>query len=195
MKTRFAFPILALALMLSSACQVAGRHVAVMDFENNTGEKRYDYLESAIPEYVTADLANRQDLTLLERQDVQRYLAEIDFDLQDLRRLSRWQTLGRRVGADYLVAGSVSRLQNNFILTARIFDVRRGRIVSGSSIVGTCVFESQLFDRANHIAAQIAQMLASPGHGNHRPDAPDSEPTHDRAAQPSEPRTPGDGEL
>lgn len=156
--------LLALCLCLG-ACSSLPRRVAIMDFENNTGEQRYDALSAALPEAITAYLTNSQTIEILERQDIGRYLEEIDSGKPDFtsRRLSRWQRLGERLGAEYLVAGSVARLDNNFILHARLFDVERGEVLPGSSMTQTCRSESELYYRVQAVAWELADMLRPRG--------------------------------
>jgi len=147
--------LLLLALALSG-CGYMPRRLAIMDFENDTSESRYDFLSAALPEYLSASLANSRAIRLLERQDIHRYLNEIDSDPSDTRRLSRWQKLGERIGAEYLVAGSVSRLDRNFIITTRLFSVDKGEVVLGSAVTQACVNEYEIY----HIAQTIARYLA-----------------------------------
>ena len=151
--------LLGIVVFLCSSCSMAPRRVAIMDFENATGSTFNDKLKVAVPEYLTQYLSGYDSIHLLERQDIHRFLAEIDADPSDTQRLSRWQKLGQKINAQYLIAGSCSRLDRNFILTARIFSVETGQVIPGSASTKTCINESEIFDRAKNIASELAYQL------------------------------------
>ncbi|HBF35438.1 TPA: hypothetical protein DDW35_12825, partial [Candidatus Sumerlaeota bacterium] len=57
------------ALLLISGCSRAtSSRVAVLNFQNATGDERLNYLENALPEYLIASLSNGQESVMLERQ-------------------------------------------------------------------------------------------------------------------------------
>ena len=63
-----------IALVLPSCAFLSGcsyhapLRVAVLNFENSTGDPTYDFLEQALPEYLIARLSNTNSAILLERQ-------------------------------------------------------------------------------------------------------------------------------
>lgn len=159
------FLLLLLVAMVLGGCSMAPRRVAIMDFENATGSPDCDKLAVAIPEYLTQYLTGYDSMHVLERQDIHRFLAEIDSDPSDTRRLSRWQKLGQKINAQYLIAGSCSRLDQNFIITARLFSVETGQIIPGTASTKTCTREYEIFDRAKNMAADLAYQLKYRTHG------------------------------
>lgn len=163
MKRLFLLLVLLLPLLLlSSGCTMWGpRHVAVMNFENATGEARYDFLSTAVPEYLTNGLTNYKGIQLRERQSIQRFLTEVEADRPDLesKRLSMWQKLGQRLEADFLIAGSVSRLNGNFILIARLFSVATGEVIPGSAVQRSCTNEIEIYNQSRTIAATLAGLI------------------------------------
>lgn len=157
---RYALPLLPLLLLLA-ACSGTPCPVGIMNFENATGSPKYTFLSSAIPEYLTAGLTNRPNINLRERQSIARYLEEVDAMPadSDSKRMALWQQLGRKIEADYLVAGSISRLDRNFVIIARLFSVYEGEIVPGSAITQTCIQESEIYDRSKKISDYLARQI------------------------------------
>lgn len=149
-----------LLLALVSGCTVVPRRVAIMDFVVASEDPRHRYLGIAIPEWMTQNLANYGDyIKLLERQDIHRFLAEIDADPSDPRNLSRWQKLGQKIRAQYLISGSCSRLGQNYILAARIFSVETGQIIPGSATTQACVYDYEIYDRVKRMSAEMAWQI------------------------------------
>lgn len=159
-------PLLALALLLGSGCAGTfrtNRRVAVVDFENLTGDPNYRFLQGAVAEYLTTYLANSGAILLRDRQDISRKLEEIDASESEAARLARWRLLGRRIGAQYLVGGAVSRLEKNFVINARMFNVARGEVVPGSAFTETCKYEYEIYDRVQRVGAYLAAQLKARG--------------------------------
>lgn len=158
---RYALSLLPLCLLLLSACSMTPCPVGIMNFENATGSPKYAFLSSAIPEYLTNGLANKPNIYLRERQSIARYLEEVDAMPadSDSKRMAMWQQLGRKIEADFLIAGSVSRLDHNFIIIARLFSVYDGEIVPGSAITQTCIQESEIYDRSRKISDFMARQI------------------------------------
>lgn len=158
--------LLALALLLGSGCAGTFRathRVAVVDFENLTGDPNYRYLQGALGEYLTTYLANSGAIMMRDRQDIQRKLIEIDSTESEAARLARWRILGRRIDVQYLVGGSVSRLEGNFVLNARLFNVSLGEVVPGSAFTETCKYEYEIYDRMQRVGAYLANQLKMRG--------------------------------
>ena len=61
--------------------------------------------------------------------------------------------------ADYLVAGSVSRLDEEFIIVVRLFSVRKGLVVPGSAIQQSCHNEEEIYPRTEAIALHLKDQI------------------------------------
>jgi len=176
-------PLLLLLTVLMSGCVMMPTRVAIMDFENATGDPAFDKLKIAVPEYLTQYLTNYGFITLLERQDIHRFLAEIDSDPTDTRNLSRWQKLGEKINAHYLIAGSCSRLDQNFVLCARIFSVEKGQVIPRSASTKTCMREYEIFDQVRSIASELGYQLKYRGGAVARQSAQQGVPSREGAAR------------
>jgi TolB-like protein len=147
-----------LALALGSGCSrgSATVRVAFLDFENSTGSDQYGFLETALPEYLITELSQSPAAAMLDRHNPR--LARDPQLVEENAASRRW--LAANLGqADYYIAGGVSRLERNFILTARLCDARSGRVVPGSAITQTCIHEFEIYSRAQNIAVFLAEKL------------------------------------
>ena len=139
------------------------KRVAVIDFQNLTGETRYDRLGGVMGESLTNHLANSGALLLRDRLDITRVLEKVDTTESEAVRHARLRILGRKIDAEYLVVGGISLLDDNFILTARLFSVSRGEVLNGSGIEEACKHEYELYYRVQRIGAFMVNQLAKRG--------------------------------
>lgn len=157
---RFVLSLLLPALLaIVSGCARDARLVAVTDFQNLTGDTDNDYLEGVLAETLTSYLANSGGILLRDRQDIYLSFDEIDASGSEAERFNRLRTMGKKVGAEYIVCGSLSRFDKNFVLTARIFGVRAGNVLPGSAISVACTQQYELYDRAQNVGAFLVSRL------------------------------------
>jgi TolB-like protein len=150
---------LIIALLMCS-CTFVPYRVMIMDFEHNSKLGDEQYLVTAIPEFLTATLGNEQICRLLERQDMRTYFMTFKPELTNEGKWNKLKRFGEAIGADYLVLGSVSRLDDNYILEARLFSVRDGTIVPGTAVWQSCSSTREIFDKCRYIARFLAYQLA-----------------------------------
>lgn len=158
------FFLLMLAVLVLGGCaRISTKRVAVMDFDNLTGADNYQFLKGAMGEYLTSYLTNSGVIMLRERQDIGVCLAEIDGSTWDKERYDRLRTLGKKLKVQYIVLGSVSRLEGNFVVSARLFSVKTGEVIPGTSVTQSCRQEYELYDRAQLLGGYLFQQLKSRG--------------------------------
>lgn len=155
----FLFLLAALSLFAGCALNAQPR-VAVLNFENATGQEEFAFLEDAVPEYLIASLSRQNDPVILERQDARVYGSTSP--VQDPLTTRKW--LARQIRqAHFFIAGSVSRLETNFIITARLCDAANGEVLPGTAITLTCLREEDIYPRVQNMAAFFASQLRRRG--------------------------------
>jgi TolB-like protein len=151
---------LACSLLASGCSRTVPRRVAVLNFENATGDERLNYLENALPEYLIASLSNGQESVMLERQMPR--LATGKPAEKAPRHAKEWLARNAR-RANYFIAGSISRLERNYILTARLCNAKTSEILTGSAVTEACISEQQIYNRMLTIAQKLAVQLKNNG--------------------------------
>ena len=150
-------PALLLIAFMASACArgpvIRDRRVVVMDFENATHDAQYDGLAKGLAEMLTALLVNQDRVAVVERQDLAGSFAMARGDA------SRWYEIARKADLDYLVTGSVSSLDSNFVVNARLLSVSTGQIVKGSSITRSCNRVEDLYPVMEAVARNMGYSL------------------------------------
>ena len=163
MSRRFTLPLASLAIcMLASGCVLIPRNVVVMDFENTTGDHRYDGYAKSIPESITT-VMNRHPKTvsMLERQDINHYLEEIDRSTKKDERFNRFQQLGKRLEADYLVLVSVAKFGELLVVQCRLFSVETGKIIPASSEAFRCNRHEEIPDMIDLLGKRMVDEVSA----------------------------------
>ena len=154
------FLVSVLVLPLLFGCMTPYKRVLIMNFDNATGDPSCEKLEVAVPEYLTTYMSHYEGMIFLERQAVNQYM--LDHGLKNdalFRNPNNWKLLGQQQGADYLIAGSISRLGENFIIVARLFSVDKGVVVPGSSVNQYCREEEDIYLKIQIIAEFLRRQI------------------------------------
>lgn len=151
--------LLAVLLLPVVSCQMdpRPRRVAVMEFEIAIPGGDDQHHAKTVPELLTASLSNDKRIGVVERFDVQQGMAAIDPG-RDPQKL---QKLGRQLSADYLVEGSLSKLEDNYILNARLFSVATGETVPGTSYFKSFQREEDLYPSIQSVSRFMAYQVAN----------------------------------
>jgi TolB-like protein len=144
--------------LLAFGCQAdpRPRRVAVMEFEIAIPGGDSQHHTRTVPELLTASLSQDKRVGVVERYDVQQGLAA----LGEGREPAKLQQLGRRLNADYLVEGSLSKLEDNYILNARLFSVATGETVPGTSYFKSFQREEDLYPSIQSVSRFMAHQVA-----------------------------------
>jgi TolB-like protein/class 3 adenylate cyclase/Tfp pilus assembly protein PilF len=94
----------------------AGPTVAVLPFENISGNSEEEYFSDGLTEDIITELARNRELNVLARNLTQQYRNQPPDP----------PAAGLRLGADYVLEGSVRRSGTRVRITAQLIDVRNG---------------------------------------------------------------------
>ncbi len=114
--------------------------IAVMYFENNTGEEEIRWLSKGLPSMLITDLAQTPGLDVVSSQRIQEVLEDIgEGELETIKR-SLVPEIARRAGAGAVVVGSIFKSGQEIRIDVQIEDVESGRVLSAESVRGDDVF-------------------------------------------------------
>lgn len=119
------------------------------------------YLGGAVGERVRGALVNRGPWTVLEASQMNEIASEHKLSLSGLVDEKKAIKVGKVLGAQYLIVGSVNATGSVFTLTARLVDVRTGVVHSGFQAV-THQGEEGLIEASSFLAEDIALELGGP---------------------------------
>jgi serine/threonine protein kinase/tetratricopeptide (TPR) repeat protein len=133
--------------------------IAVISFENQTGDKSYDYLQKAIPSLLITSLEQTgvPYVATWERlHDLLKQIGKGDLDIIDA---DMGFELCRREGIQAVVLGSFVKAGDVFATDAKVLDVGTKRLLKSASSRGRGV-DSILENQIDQLTAEISQGLA-----------------------------------
>ncbi len=129
-----------------------GPTVAVMPFDNLSGDPAQDLLAVGIGEDLVVELGRYRDLNVLSRQSTYALRSEA----MDVREI------GRILGADYVLEGTVRRAGDRLRVTARLIDAASGAQV-WSEAFDDMLTASNIFDVQLRITERVASEVGDSG--------------------------------
>jgi TolB-like protein/class 3 adenylate cyclase/Flp pilus assembly protein TadD len=137
-----------------------GPTIAVLPFENLSGDPAQDYLADGISEDVIIELGRFRDLNILSRQSTSAYRGKA----MDIRKI------GAELRADYVLEGSVRQTGERLRVTGRLIDAATGAQI-WSEAFGGALTASNLFDVQLSITERVALEVADSDGAVRRVDA------------------------
>ena len=126
------FIFIILILFLTGQAAFAQLTLAIGDFKNDSEEFYLDAWEKSIPEFLKSDLAQAEELTVVERQQLESVLNEQALSMTGLMDSSTAKTVGKMVGAQYIIGGKINQSGRWIRIDARIVQVATGEVKSVS---------------------------------------------------------------
>ncbi|MFZ5475717.1 MAG: CsgG/HfaB family protein [Myxococcota bacterium] len=111
--------------------------LAVMPLAKGAGSAQYEGLGRALAGMLVTDLSALPGVRLVERDQLDALLAELKLKESGYLDPASAQKLGKGVGAQYVVIGSFTVIDPQFVLDARIVAVQSGEIVKAANAAGT----------------------------------------------------------
>lgn len=130
--------------------------VAVLRFDNNTGDTQYDHLGRALSSMTISDLSVIERIQLVERERLEELLAELDLQQSAYVDPTTAQTVGQIIGAEYVVAGAFVTVEPQMRLDTRIARVETSEIVTTADVTGE---RTSLFDLQQQLADELIAGL------------------------------------
>jgi tetratricopeptide (TPR) repeat protein/tRNA A-37 threonylcarbamoyl transferase component Bud32 len=131
-------------------------YLAVLPFENKTGEPALDWMASGIPDNLTADLAQSKFFRVMSLERLHQVVAEIGKDLSELGTAEAIDLLGRATDLDAVAVGSFVKAGDLIRITMKIEDPHDQEVI-GSAIVDDA--ESRLLDLIDRLSVETKQIF------------------------------------
>ncbi len=134
----------------------ASRVVAVLYFDNNTGDARYNVLQKGLADMLVTDLSGVSSLEVVEREKLEQVVGELD------RQNSRYfdpktaQKIGRLIGARYAVTGAFAAIAPRMRIDIRLIEVATARVVMADKVVGN---QDSLFELEEALVKKFVRGL------------------------------------
>ena len=104
--------------------------LAVTEFKTLADKGRNTQLGVMVSEMFTTEVVNSDAFKIVEREQLEKVLKEIAMAQSGIIDTTKAQEIGRMLGADAIITGSVIRIQDKLRIDARIIEVETGVVVS-----------------------------------------------------------------
>jgi TolB-like protein len=111
----------------------AKQTVAVLDFESIGSE---DYLGKAVAEIMRTELVGTDRFRVVERAQIKQALTEQTLQLSGTIDTESAVQLGKLLGADQIIVGSVVKIGSAYTINSRMIDVKTGEARLGRNVTG-----------------------------------------------------------
>jgi TolB-like protein len=111
-------------------CLPASVTVAISSFKNESGQYYLDSWEKTIPDMLKSELSDSDEIIVLERQALEDILKEQALSLTGLVDSATVQRVGKIVGAQYVINGTISSSGDRIRIDVKIIRVETGQLHS-----------------------------------------------------------------
>jgi serine/threonine protein kinase/tetratricopeptide (TPR) repeat protein len=130
----------------SAASATKTKAIAVLPFDNISPEKESDYFCDGLMGELIANLSKLKDIRVVSRTSSLQYKGT----KKDIK------TIGRELGARYLIEGNVRKFGDNLRITAQLIDVETDAQLWAETYKGTM---ADVFDIQEQVSKQIVESL------------------------------------
>jgi serine/threonine protein kinase/Flp pilus assembly protein TadD len=134
------------------------RSIAIISFENQTGDKAYDYLSKVIPNLLITNLEQSGyfNVTTWERiRDLLKQVGKGDAEFIDS---DLGFELCQKDGVEIIILGSVTKAENTFVTDAKVLDVGTKKLLATANSRGdgaSSILKIQVDDLSRQIAKGV----------------------------------------
>lgn len=130
--------VISLVLLFADAATLlaapAKRAIAVMDFQNTSGQRSLDYLRTALPESLSGSLASSREIRVVERNSLGKVLKEIELEQSGAVDAGGVSRAGRLARADILFLGSFSGNPEKITVSMKAVDVATAVVLDARAV-------------------------------------------------------------
>jgi TolB-like protein len=130
--------------------------VAVLYFDNNTGDRAYDVLQKGLADMLVTDLAGVPTLQVVEREKLEKIIGELDLQRSSYFDPKTAQKLGQVIGARYAVTGAFSAIEPKMRIDIRLIDVTSAAVLMADKVVGK---KNAFFELESQLVAKFVRGL------------------------------------
>lgn len=128
--------------------------LAILSFENRTGESELDWLETGLPEILLTDLAQGQAIRLISHRRILEALGGTGKELSDYSYEEQFNAAGD-LGAIHVISGSIYKQGNKFRISTQLEEVASGEVLFGENVMG-----SDPFNLVDSLTIRVAASLS-----------------------------------
>ena len=138
----------------SSSQAAGGDALAILGFENKTGEDSLNWLQTGLPEILWTDLSQSQTLPIIGRDRIVDRIEGRDETGHAQHTHAQYLEAARALGVRHALSGAYYRISKDYRIDARLEDISSGRIVLTEKVQG-----NNWFAMVDSLTEKIARSL------------------------------------
>jgi pentatricopeptide repeat protein len=142
-----------------------GQSIAVTSFNNVTKNPNDQWIGTGIAETVTADMKKIEGITVIGRERIFELLRRWSVDQDEEIDETMATSIGREVGARWIVCGGYQKIGEMLRITARFVEVENGEVIKTVKIDGQM---KDIFDLQDKIVYELSRDLDLSLHSGER---------------------------
>jgi TolB-like protein len=116
--------------------------IGIIEFQSLNEEAKQDTLGKVFSEVLTTSFVNSDAFKIIEREHVEKVVKELQLTQSGIIDPSSAKQIGKMVGADAILTGSVIKFGNDMRVDARIIEVETGIILTAEKAMGNADLKS-----------------------------------------------------
>lgn len=132
------------------------KNVAVLDFENRSGQTKFDHLGKGLASMLATDLHGVPGVRLVEREQLREVINELNLQQTQHFDSATASRIGQLLGAQYLVLGDLSAVDPRLRIDTRVVRVETSEIVKAAQVTGR---EDRFFEMQQKLADELIDGL------------------------------------
>jgi serine/threonine protein kinase/tetratricopeptide (TPR) repeat protein len=134
--------------------------VAVLFFENVTGDPSLDWLHTGLTEMLVTDLSQSPHVEVLPTERLYQVLQELNRLDERITSMEVMQEVAARAGVETLLTGSFMKAGENIRINIRVQEAKTGKILSTEKVEG--VGESSVFSMVDDLSQRVRTRFDVP---------------------------------
>jgi len=116
--------------------------IGVIEFQSLNEEAKKDILGKVFSEVLTTSFVNSEAFRMIEREQLEKVLKELQLTQTGIIDTAYAKQVGKMVGADAILTGTVIKFGDDLRVDARIIDVESGIILTAEKTMGKADLKS-----------------------------------------------------
>ncbi len=127
--------------------------LAILYFENNTGDENLEYLRSGLAEWFITDLSQSKFINVLSGDRIYGILKKLNLIEEKKYSSDDLSKVAREGGASHTMKGSFIKIGENFIITVMLQKPRTGEVISSRKV--RCKGEGEIPQKVDELTRMI----------------------------------------
>jgi len=130
--------------------------MTILDFDNNSGIKKYNSLGKGLADMLTTDLTYVKGLKIVEREKLRVIMKEMNLSKSKYISKKSMLKLGKGLSANWILKGSFTTMKGKMRIDVNIIDVQTGEVVESATVEG---WVQKFFDLERRLIRKIIKSI------------------------------------